>query len=586
MPKQNSRCRTAPQANRGGQMAKASRHTLHSYTVGALPIVNRLLERIKLDEFLQEHLPADGARTRLPTRQGLLVLLRNLLFSREPIYGVGEWAAGCAPDLVGLPPAEPELLNDDRLGRCLDRLFEANQGELVLSVVRHVIREFGVRLDELHNDSTTISFFGGYPDAAGEASQRGRPTPAITYGHSKDHRPDLKQLLYVLTLSEDGGVPMYFATKSGNTTDDRTHQETWDLLRELVGHAEFLYVADCKLATMENMSYIDRQGGRFISVLPATRQENGEFRRRLRDEPDALVWQHLYDRYDDDDDEQLRDRLSLWPRETLTAEGYRLWWFHSTHKAELDEAARLKRIDRAVSGLNELRRRLTGPRTRYRKRDKVQQAVAKILEETDVRRWLRVGLQEWHEEAYRQTTPGRPGKDTQYVKHDVRSYDLEWSIDSDALAEDRAGDGVFPLITNVREFTALETLEAYKRQSVIEKRFSQLKTDFAVAPVYLKNVSRIQALLCVYFFALLVQSLLERELRTAMHNADIESLPLYPEGRACKRPTTRRLLEVFAPLERHTLHGDGQSETFVTELSHLQRRILKLLDVPRNNYGR
>jgi transposase len=584
MPKRNSRRKTSREANRVGQTAKASRHTLHSCTVGALPIVNRLLERIKLDEFLQAHLPADGARTRLPTRRGLLVLLRNLLFSREPIYGVGEWAAGCAADLVGLPSAEPELLNDDRLGRCLDRLFEANQGELVLAVVRHVIREFGVRLDELHNDSTTISFFGAYPEASEEGSQRGRPTPAVTYGHSKDHRPDLKQLLYVLTLSEDGGVPVYFATQSGNTTDDRTHQETWDLLRELVGHAEFLYVADCKLATMDNMSYIDRQGGRFISVLPATRRENGEFRRRLRDEPDALVWQHLYDRYDDQ--QQLRDRLSLWPRETLTAEGYRLWWFHSTHKAELDEAARLKRIDRAISGLHELRRRLTGPRTRYRQRDKVQQAVTKILEETDVRRWLRVGLQEWHQEAYRQTTPGRPGKDTQYVKRDVRSYDLEWDIDSDALALDRAGDGVFPLITNVREFTALETLEAYKRQSVIEKRFSQLKTDFAVAPVYLKNVSRIQALLCVYFFALLVQSLLERELRTAMQQAGIEALPLYPEGRPCKRPTTRRLLDVFAPLERHTLLGDGHSETFVTDLSPLQRRILKLLDMPRHDYGR
>ena len=102
------------------------------------------------------------------------------------------------------------------------------------------------------------------------ARERGRATPAITYGHSKDHRPDLKQLLYILTVTEDGGVPVYFTTRSGNTTDDQTHQETWKMLRELVGRADFLYVADCKLATMDNMRYIDRQGGRFMSVLPAT----------------------------------------------------------------------------------------------------------------------------------------------------------------------------------------------------------------------------------------------------------------------------------------------------------------------------
>jgi transposase len=583
VPRKKSSRRAAARSSQAGQTAQASSHTLRSFNVGALPIVNHLLERIRLEEFLQQHLASDGPRTRLPTCNGLLLLLRNLLFSREPIYGVGEWAVGCAPDLLGLSAEQLGRLSDDQLGRCLDRLFEANQGELVLAVVRHVIREFDLRLDELHNDSTTVSFFGAYREAAQEDSQRGRRTPAITYGHSKDHRPDLKQLLYVLTISEDGGVPVYFATKSGNTTDDRTHQESWNLLRELVGHSDFLYVADCKLATMENMQYIDAQGGRFISVLPATRQENGEFRRRLLDEPDALVWQHLHDLHDDQ--ERLRDRLSIWPREMFTSDGYRLWWFHSTHKAELDEAARLKQIDRAISGLHELRRRLTGPRTRYRLREKVAQAVAKILDETEVRRWLRVGIQEWSEQAYRQATPGRPGKHTKYVKHEIPSFDLEWEIDAGALAQARAGDGVFPLVTNVREFSALETLQAYKRQSVIEKRFSQFKTDFAVAPVYLKNVSRIQSLLCVYFFALLVQALLERELRTAMHAAGIESLPLYPEGRACKRPTTRRLLDVFAPVQRHTLTNNGRSETFVTQLSHLQQRILKLLNIPSTSYG-
>lgn len=584
MSKKKSSRPNAHDRGEPGQTAKASGHTLRSYTVGALPIVNNLLERIQLDHFLSEHLRADGPRMRLPTRTGLLLMLRNLLFSREPVYGVGEWADRYAPDLVGLTTTQRELLNDDRLGRCLDRLFEASQPELVLAVIRHVIKEFDLRLDELHNDSTTISFFGAYSDAAQESTQRGMFTPAITYGHSKDHRPDLKQLLYMLTLTEDGGVPIYFATKSGNVTDDRTHQENWNLLRDLVGRADFLYVADCKLATMDNMRYIDQQGGRFISVLPATRKENIEFRRRLRDAPNEVTWKWLDDVLSDDDDEVV-DRLSIWPRETLTADGYRLWWFHSTRKATRDEATRMKQIDRAIGQLDELLRRMRAPRTRFRDLDKVREAVKKIREETGIGQWLTVDIHHRPREAYRQATPGRPGKDTKYIKVEKPAYELTWDVNAEALAAERLGDGIFPLVTNVREFSALDTLQAYKRQPVIEKRFSQLKTDFAVAPVYLKNVSRIQAMLCVYFFAMLVQSLLERELRMAMQLADVESLPLYPEGRDCKRPTARRVLDVFEPIQRHTLSSGRQAETFVTDLSRLHRRILKLLDVPHNNYG-
>ena len=76
-----------------------------------------------------------------------------------------------------------------------------------------------------------------------------RATHAITWGYSKDHRPDLKQLLYTLTVSRDGGVPMSFTSHSGNVVDDKTHCAAWDLLCQLVGSSDFLYVADCKLAS-------------------------------------------------------------------------------------------------------------------------------------------------------------------------------------------------------------------------------------------------------------------------------------------------------------------------------------------------
>ncbi len=149
-----------------------------------------------------------------------------------------------------------------------------------------------------------------------------------------------------------------------------------------------------------------------------------------------------------------------------------------------------------------------------------------------------------------------------------------------------AGDGVFPLITNLADWKAAEVLQAYKRQPIIEKRFSQLKTDFCVAPMYLKSVTRIVGLLAIYFFALMVQSLLERELRKAMAEKGVESIPLYPEGRPCKRPTTRRVLDVFEPIARHSISapGSGESELFTTELAPIHRTILKLLRVPSTDY--
>src|SRR6478736_6831830 len=192
-----------------GKHAQADGLQLRSYDVGALPLLQRIVERMQLRRILGEYLPRDDSRTELPTVTALLVLFANLLMAREPVYGVGEWAARFPPDLLGLREQDLSRLHDDRLGRCLDRLFEGIGPTVILAVVRQVIREFAVSLEELHNDSTTVSFYGAYDQAGQESEQRGRPTHAITWGHSKARRPDLKQLLYILTVTSDGNVPVY-----------------------------------------------------------------------------------------------------------------------------------------------------------------------------------------------------------------------------------------------------------------------------------------------------------------------------------------------------------------------------------------
>lgn len=585
-PSQNKAQNRQPKKSQNpcaGQLAQSDSHRLSSMSVGALPILNRILERMKLEEFLQKHLEPDGSRTRIPTSRVLLILVRNLLISREPIYGIGEWASQYAPDLLGLSPEDLRWFGDDQAGRGLDKLFRASEAELVMDAVRESVQEFGLSLDEFHNDGTSVSVFGAYAEADEEGVKQGRKTVAVTYGHSKAHRPDLKQLLYTLTITEDGGVPVYFTTHSGNTVDDKTHCDTWDILRQLVGRPDFLYVADCKLASTDNMKYLHRQGGRFVTVLPATRKEDRQFRQQLvKQEPST--WDLVYHVYDDQD--ELQDTFRIYPEEVLTKEKYRLWWFHSTSKARRDASARLSRIDRAIQELSELRQKLLGSRPRLRRVEQVQPVVDEILQKYQVQDLLTMTLWQCDRPDYKQEGPGRPSEKTKYVKQSSYYCHLEWEIDTHALSEAQKCDGVFPLITNTSDLTAEDVLRAYKRQPIIEKRFSQLKTDFAVAPIYLKSVSRIQALFCVYFFSLMVQTLLERELREAMQREGIESLPLYPEGRPCKKPTARRILDVFEPIQRHRLQTGDTTQILTTELMDLQKSILKLLGLNSDDYGR
>jgi transposase len=564
--------RPAPKP-RPGEIAQAQGRTLNSYRLGALPMLESVLQRLRLGEFLGDRLPSEDPRTKIATATGLLLLVKNLLVSREPLYGVGEWAARFVPQWLGLSTDELVHLNDDRVGRCLDRLFDADIASLALSVVTHAVREFAVELDELHNDSTTVTFHGAYDEAAEETTRRGKPIPAIMWGHNKDHRPDLKQLLFILTVARDGTVPVQFRVQSGNVADDTTHRDTWDLLCKLTGRRDFLYVADCKLASAENMAHLHQHGGHFLTVLPRTRSEDAAFRELLL--RGQVTKRPIYDKTDEEG--KVVDRYSLCEPTTLSAEGYRLIWFHSTSKAEHDENARYKQLARTTTRLSELRQKLASPRTRYRQRAKVEEAVAEILQELGTAKWVTITIEEREVETFRQEGRGRPTERTRYVREAKVRFEVNSRVEYERLAEETKCDGFFPLITNELSTSERDLLLAYKGQPALERRFEQLKTDFEVAPVYLKEVSRIAALLCVYFFVLLVESLLERELRRAMACAELASLPLYPEGRACRRPTARRVIDLFEEVQRHELTAADQPPvSFTTELTPLQRKVLRL----------
>ena len=310
------------------------------------------------------------------------LLVVNLLLGRAPLYGLAEWAAPYAPRLLGLPGSPGEgtaWLNDDRVGRALVTLFDADRASLLTDLIVGVIAEFGVDTAEMHNDSTSVSVHGDYTDADGRA-RRGKPTAAVTFGHSKDHRPDLKQLVWILTVSANGSVPMAYRLADGNTPDDPTHIPTWDALVKVVSRRDFLYVADSKLCSGEAMRHIDSNGGRFVTVLPRTRGEDTWFRDWIQtNQPPWTEAIRL-------PGERIGDLPRVWstfPSPLPSAQGYRIIWVRSTAKAARDEHARRSRIEAGTAAIDELATRLAGPRTRLRTRAPSSRPLRKRWPTTD-----------------------------------------------------------------------------------------------------------------------------------------------------------------------------------------------------------
>jgi transposase len=562
-------------------MVLSWQHTsLESLEVGATPVVQRFLQRLRLTEFFERHLPPlPGRQPALASAVTLTVLVTNLLLARQPLYAIPAWVARRVPEHLGLQPDQVALLNDDRLGRALDHLQRADRASLLTALVLHVIREFHIALARMHQDTTTVTVSGAY---AGQppVEQANRP-PRITFGYNKDHRPDLKQLLYSITISADGAVPIHCKIYDGNTSDDQVHVETWDFLRQIVGHVDFLYVADSKLCTRENMAHIAGPGGRFLTVMPRTRSEDAWFREHLQ--ANGVVWSAVHR----EPNPRRRDGPDIVyhgvesPRRSV--EGYRVLWYRSSQKAEHDSQSRRQRLDRAYARLEALHNRARA----FKSHQEAQEAGARVVADEQVQRWLRVGVRSQRHEEHKQVSPGRPGPDTEYRRVEHWTFQPYFEEDAEALKREALCDGVFPLMTNDEKLGLVEALQQYKYQPFVEKRHEQLKSVFGVAPVWLKNVGRVASLLWLYYVVELVGALLEREVRQQMGQEGLASLALYPEGRACEAPTAEVVFAILEGQRRHRLLDEQGIELrrFHDELPEAAHDLLRLLGVDAAPYG-
>ena len=580
MPERALRPVSPPPASDPRPSFRGRTFELVSFRLGELPIVDRYFERLHLEQILTARLPTSPTTHQSYVRC-LLVLLRNLLVAREPLYGVPTWAEPYRPDLLGLAPEEVPLLNDDRFGRALDALFDSDRASLLTEVVVRAVREFDLKLDRFHNDSTTLTLQGLYRRADGR-TVRGKRTAKAARGHNKDHRPDLKQLLWILTISADGAVPVHYRVVDGNTNDSPTHRESWEAMFTLRADPDFLYVADSKLCDGDTLKFIDGKGGRFLTVLPRNRKEDPLFRAYAQSH--ELTWETVRERANPRNQARSRDVWKMMESPLPSGDGFRLVWVWNSLMAEEDLESREERIARAITGLEDLEKRLQSPKTKLRTRARVEKAAEKAVG-SHALRWVGWEVREEKVETFRQERRGRPGKDTRFRRQVRTRFHVAPRPKEEAIAYDAKTDGMFPLLTNERKLSLKELLEAYHYQPRLEKRHEQLKTVLKARPALLKNIDRLEALFFLYFLALLVESLLEREVRRAMEKEGLEDVPLYPEGRADPAPTADMILGAFGRLETHRLRLNGQElEVFEPVLTAQQKQLLHLAGVPETAY--
>ena len=415
----------------------------------------------------------------------------------------------------------------------MDRLFAADRASLLTGLILQAVKVFEVQTDQIHNDSTSVKFSGAH------ARQKPGAVP-LRRGFSKDHRPDLKQLIYSLSVSADGAVPVHCKIYAGNQTDDPTHWETWQALRDLLGRSDFLYVADCKLCGKDTLLQLDQQHGRFITILPRNRREVADFAQQAA--RGQVRWEPLWKR-----------RACRKPRRTEVfevavgphqmQEGFRIYWYRSSEKRQRDEQDRQDRIAAALQRLERLnQRRGRGPKTE----PAVRRAAENCLDHYRVRSLVDFQIDLQEKIQFVQTRRGKPGSQTTYEKMAGSIPVVSARPNPAALARTQTMDGAFPLVPNT-PLPALEVLKQYKYQPHLEKRHFLCKSVLEISPVFLKNNDRIEALMFIYFVAQLVAALIERAVRQNMARRRIKTLPILPEGRHSKTPSWAQILEAFAP---------------------------------------
>ena len=510
-------------------------------------MVARFCERLDIGGIVDRACPIRNVAI-LTHGRVIETLIANRLTSPRPLVHVERWAqAWAVEEVFGV---EASSLNDDRIGRALDAIAPELDG-IVGSIGAQAIAEFGIDVARLHWDMTSISLYGDYG-----AIEDGFAQPS--YGHPKDRRVDLKQIQTGLAVTSDGGVPILHRAFDGRAGEVNQVVDAMESLRKMCAERSFLLVGDSKLVSFENVRQMIAAGVTFIA--PASKSYVDADTLAACDWDAAVPVDHVAQRDTAKSPEErgsyrvLEDAWTMSPPKKAKGAGLELRrvFVWSSANAGAAAKARAKKLGRARDDIDALVRGLGG--RHYNTVATVQARLTTIASKRRVGDYLRATVD-----------ADASGKPT-----------LAWSFDQAALDAEAATDGWYCLLTNLDPGTidAGEVLARYKGQEVVERRYGNFKGPLAVAPVFLKNNRRIEALLSVICLALLIFCLVERETRRAIApELKIADLGGYRDA----RPTGRNLFDALGELR--LIPATANAPPIVPAPTGLQARILALLAV-------
>ena len=486
--------------------------------VSGAPLIRAMCEEIGLREIVDRNVVWDRERCKLSPGERVTALVVNMLTTQRPLYRVEESfeISDCA--LLFGEGVEPSDLNDDCLGRGLDQLWEGDPGKIFSMVVANALTRENVERRFTHFDTTSRTVYGEYKEnpPADETKEPESPkerTPVQPkYGHSKDHRPDLKQILFKLFVNRDG-IPLFAEVRDGNLSDKTANREMISELCRLFSPEELkkmVYVADSALVTGKNLEAMREREIAFLSRLPETFGASAAAKTKAFAE----------DRWTEIGRISERTRSALYraseQEEEIDGHRYRLVVCHSSQldrrKEKSFEAELVKEqqgIAKAGSLLGAQAFSCEADATREKDRfldqfkDAFHHVTASVLS---------------REREIPRPAPGRPKKGEEAKTETVYVVSAQpGERKREAVLAERQRRSTFTLITTLpkEEVPAAELLREYKEQSTCERRFSFLKDPAFIDGVFLKNRERVEALGYVMLLACLVFSLLERRIRQA-----------------------------------------------------------------------
>lgn len=476
--------------------------------VGHLPIVKHFAKKIQLvetiDTMVQNQMQVSAGMT-------VLAMVLDTLSGRNPLYRLQSFFEDKDTELLLGEAVDPGAFADHNVSRVLDSLYDTGTGRLFSQIAQNAVGAFALDTACAHYDTTSISVFGDYdwPD----------PPFHITYGHSKDKRPDLKQFLVEMFCVERD-VPIIGATRDGNASDKRLNNEllggiSRHMARHGIDPGAFIYVADSALITRDNLMRAEDNNIHFLSRLPATFNECA----RAIDQAVAA------------DDDQWTDvgALAKTPatakhpaaryrvlETTVTLYGidYRAIVVHSS----AHDKRRHKRIERLLeqkrSQLAATVKEATGGEF-FCRADALQAADQLAAHARDSYHRIQTEVVEQPKFGRGRPVQGRQRTPVGY-RYQIKARILP---DDEAIAPLKLGAGCFVLLSNVpplfqgRQWSAADLLAEYKQQSGIEKNFGFLKDPLIVNSIFLKKNERIEVLGLVLLISLLIWRLMERSMR-------------------------------------------------------------------------